>query len=59
MKRVAQLQKSLVRAHEAQDAKKVNRVVERIKHDFSARAIAVRQVTSNPGGNTAGVDKEM
>lgn len=31
---------------------------ERVTEDFSARALAVRKVTSNPGGSTPGVDGE-
>lgn len=47
----------LVKAMENNDIKEVYRIQQKLVSSFAARAIAVRRVTSNKGGKTAGIDK--
>jgi len=54
--RVGKLQDRIARAHKENDLKAVRTYQNRLIHDFSARALAVKKVTSNPGKSTPGVD---
>jgi len=47
----------LVKAAEENNIKEIHRIQQKLVSSFAARAIAVRKVTSNKGGKTAGVDK--
>jgi RNA-directed DNA polymerase len=54
--KVAQTQNDIVVAYNRQDMKQVNILQNQLVDSFAARAIAVRNVTSNRGKNTAGID---
>jgi RNA-directed DNA polymerase len=47
-----------VEALKANRAGKVRKLQRILTNSFAAKALAVRRVTSNKGGNTAGVDGE-
>jgi len=53
---VRQLQLNIVRAYNCKDLAQVRLAQEQLVDSFAARALAVRQVTSNKGGKTPGVD---
>lgn len=53
---LSQLQYEILRAYRANDMKRVQRIQTQLTRSFSARALAVRKVTSNSGRNTPGVD---
>lgn len=54
--KLAVLQAKLVEAHRAKDARSIKDLQRNIVTSFAARALAVRRVTSNKGGNTPGID---
>lgn len=54
--KLATLQARLVEAHRATDPRAVKNLQRSIVTSFAARALAVRRVTTNKGGNTPGVD---
>ena len=54
--KVAALQTRLVEAHRAKDVRGIKDLQRSIVTSFAARALAVRKVTFNKGGNTPGVD---
>ena len=56
-KKVRKLQVRIVEALKANRIGKVKSLQRILINSFSAKALAVRQVTSNKGGSTAGVDK--
>ena len=56
--KVRKLQVRIVEALKANRIGKVKSLQRILINSFSAKALAVRQVTSNKGGSTAGVDKE-
>lgn len=58
-RRLETLQDAIARAWINDDYPKVKRIQSRLLHDFSARAIAVRKVTSNKGRLTPGIDGEL
>ena len=55
---VRKLQVRIVEALKANRAGKVRKLQRILTNSFAAKALAVRRVTSNKGGNTAGVDGE-
>lgn len=55
--KVRKLQVRIVEALKANRIGKVKSLQRILINSFSAKALAVRQVTSNKGGSTAGVDK--
>ncbi len=57
-KQVATLQEKIVVAWKEGEYKKVKRLQEILVNSFPARALAVKKVISNDGGNTPGVDKK-
>ena len=57
-KEVRKLQVRIVEALKANRIGKVKSLQRILISSFSAKALAVRRVTSNSGGSTAGVDKE-
>src|SRR6266436_9492761 len=54
---VRRLQARIVQATKAGKWHKVQALQHLLTHSFSAKALAVRRVTENPGRNTPGVDK--
>lgn len=54
--RVRQLQLTIVKAYSVKDFTKVSMTQEQLVRSFAARALAIRQVTSNKGGKTPGID---
>ena len=57
-KKVRKLQVRIVEALKANRIGRVKALQRILINSISAKALAVRQVTSNKGGSTAGVDKE-
>ena len=55
---VRKLQVRIVEALKANRAGKVKKLQRILTNSFAAKALAVRRVTSNKGGSTAGVDGE-
>lgn len=53
---LSQLQYEILIAYRANDMKRVQRIQTQLTRSFSARALAVRKVTSNSGRNTPGID---
>ena len=53
---VRRLQARIVKARQAGRWGKVNALQHRLTHSFSARLLAVKRVTSNPGKHTPGID---
>ena len=56
---VNRLQTRIAKATEERNWNKVKRLQYLLTHSFYAKALAVRQVTTNKGKNTSGVDKEL
>ena len=58
-KDVNRLQSRIAKATRNGDKNKVKRLQYLLTHSFSAKAYAVRKVTTNKGKNTSGVDKKL
>lgn len=56
-KRVKKLQRRIAAAYYYNDDKKVETLQNKMIHSYYAKALAVKQVTSNRGRNTPGVDQ--
>src|SRR5260370_37196452 len=56
---VRRLQVRIVKAQQEGKGGKVKALQHLLTHSFSGKALAVRRVTENQGGKTAGVDKEI
>lgn len=56
---VNRLQTRIAKATNIGDKNKAKRLQYLLTHSFSAKALAVKKVTSNKGKNTSGVDKKL
>ncbi len=56
---VNRLQSRIAKATETGNKNKIKRLQYLLTHSFSAKAYAVRKVTTNKGKNTSGVDKKL
>lgn len=56
---VKRLQARIVKATQARSWGKVHALQRLLTHSFSAKAVAVRRVTENPGKKTPGVDQQV
>jgi RNA-directed DNA polymerase len=56
---VNRLQTRIAKATIKGDSNKVKRLQYLLTHSFSAKAYAVRKVTTNKGKNTSGIDKKL
>lgn len=54
--KISKLQRQIVEAYKAEDMDKVEKLQILLISSFAGRALAVRQVTSNTGRHTPGID---